>query len=265
MKCKKDQLQAYSHSGHISADLIKAMIECTNLKSVAFLDDDIDDKVHKLPPINRTQLQNLTALQLSNCRTPTLNKIPLMLFINVLPRLTYIGIPYAVGNIDTIVNEIILKCPLLTHLDLEGNVELPCRALRNIGSCKMLKHLDVSRCTKLGVEAMKYIAEGCPGLELLDVSGIPISDGMFRQIVRCSNLKTLLMEDCDLSHINLNLIPTNMSRISYLYIGPCFQLPNDAIHVLRAAMPHLVINQASFVGGGREYFRLKINLIQAYF
>jgi hypothetical protein len=261
MKCKKDQLQAYSHSGHISADLIKAMIECTNLNSVAFLDDDIDDEVHKLPPINLTQLQNLTALQLSHYRTPTLNIIPLTLFINVLPPLRYIGIHYAIGNIDTIANEIILKCPLLTHLELEGNDELPCRALRNIGSCKMLKHLDVTCCTKLGVEAMKYIAEGCPGLELLDVSSIPISDGMFQQIVRCSNLKTLFMEDCDLSHINLNLIPTNMSGLLYLSIGPCFQLPNDAINVLRAAMPHLFIKQASFVGGRREFVRLKFHPI----
>jgi hypothetical protein len=148
---------------------------------------------------------------------------------------------------------------------LEGNDELPCRALRNIDSCKMLRHLDVSRCTELGVEAMKYIAEGCPGLELLDVSGIPISDDMFQQIVRCSNLKTLLMMNCYLRNIDLNLIPTNMSGISYLYIGSCFQLPDDAINVLRAAMPHLVINQASFVCGGEEYFQLKTDLIQAYF
>jgi hypothetical protein len=265
MKCKKEQLQAYSHSGLISADLIKAMIECTNLKSVAFFDDDIDDKVHKLPPINLTQLQNLTALQLSNCGIHTLNKISLTLFINVLPRLTYIGLPYADGNIDTIANEIILKCPLLTHLDLEGNDELECRALRNIGSCKMLKFLDVSRCIELGLEAMTYIAEGCPGLELLDVSGIPISEGMFQQIVRCSNLKTLLMMNCYLAAIDLNLIPTNMSGISYLYIGPCFELQDDVINVLRAAMPHLLIYQASFVCGGEEYFRIKTDLIQTYF
>jgi hypothetical protein len=263
MKCKKDQLEAYGHYGHMSAELITVMNECTNLKSLAFLDIDIKDKADELPPM--TQLQNLNMLQVSYCRIPVVHKILLRLLINALPRLTYIGIPYTLGNIDIIANEIVLNCPLLTYLDLEGNDELHCRALRNIRSCKLIKYLDVSRCTELNVEAMQYVAESCPDLQNLDVSGIPMSEGVFRQILRCRNLKTLLMKDCDLGQIDLNLIITNISGLSYLSIGPRFQLPNDAINVMKKAMPKLVIKQASCSCDGSEYFGIKTDFIPLQF
>jgi hypothetical protein len=263
MKCKKDQLQAYDHYGHISADLMKAMSECMNLKRLTVLSVDIDVTVHELCPI--TQLQNLTVLQMTYCKASVVYKIPLTLFINALPRLTYLGIPYALGNIDAITNEIIQKCPLLTHLDLEGNDEFHSRGLRNIGSCKMLKCLDVSRCTELGVEAMKFVAEGCPDLQNLDVSGILVSESMFRQILRCRNLKTLLIRYCDLRNIDLKLIPRNIPGLSYLYIGPCFPLPDDAINEMKETMPQLVIKQASYFCDGSEYFRIKTDFIPGYF
>jgi hypothetical protein len=153
------------------------MSEGTNLKSLAFLNADIDNKVYELPPIKH--LENLTVLHVAHCTVDLPNKIPLTLLINTLTRLTYIGIPYALGNIDEITNEIVLNFSLLTYLDLEGNDDLHCRGLRNISSCKMLKCLDGSHCKELVVEAMLYVAQGCPELRNLDMSGFYISNNIF--------------------------------------------------------------------------------------
>jgi Leucine-rich repeat (LRR) protein len=263
MQRKKHQLVQYSHRGLVSADLIKAINECTNLKKLTFIDADIEGPRHEIP--NITQLQNLTVLEVAYSIYTAVQEIPLTIFTITLPNLSYIGIKYTCGNIDHPLNEIILKCPLLTHLVLEGNYELHSNGLRNISSCKLLKYLDVSRCTQLDVSAFKYVAEGCPQLQHLDVSGIPITDGMFRQILRCRNLKTLLMRHSALRGIDLNLISTNISGLLYLNIGPYVQLRDDDISELKRTMPQLVIKQASNFYDITEYFRIKTHLIPEYF
>jgi hypothetical protein len=262
IKCKTVQLQAYGHYGRISANLIKAINECTNLKSLTFNTFEADDDVRQLPPT--TQLQNLTALRVSCSSAPVVEQILATLFINTLPRLTYLGMS-TFGNIDALTNQILLQCPLLTHLSLEGNTALQSGALSNISSCKMLKYLDVSDCTKLDAEAMKFVAEGCPELQHLDVSNIPMSDGLFRQILRCRNLKTLLMKNCDLRYIDLNLISTNISGLLYLYSGPAYQLPHHVIYAVNEAMPKLVIKMASYFCDGSEYSQIKTDFIPVQF
>jgi hypothetical protein len=263
MKRKKHQLVAYEHYGLVSADLLKAINKCTKLKRLKFITPRTDGPLREIPPIR--QRQNLTMLELARSSSTAVQKIPLTLFINTLPNLSYIGIKHTKGNIDDPLNEIILKCPLLTHLVLEGNYELHSSGLRNISSCKMLKYLDVSRCTQLDDTALKYVAEGCPELQHLDVSAIHITDGIFRQILRCRNLKTLLMGDCVLSGIDLKLISKNMSGLLYLYTGDYEQLRNDVRSEMKRTMPHLVIKQASYFYDRSEYLRIKTDLIPEYF
>jgi hypothetical protein len=166
--------------------------------------------------------------------------------------------------VDEVINKIILKCPALMSLDLEGKKDLRCRALRNIGSCKMMKYLDVSGCIQLYKRAMKYAAEGCPDLELLDVSGVLLTEGMFRQILRCRKLKVLLMKDCDLSYINLSLIPTNITGLSHLYVGPHFKLRDDIVRDMQSQMSCLTIQNASVSSGLTEYHIIKGKYIQQY-
>jgi hypothetical protein len=192
-----------------------------------------------------------------------LNIFSLTVFDETLSQLSYI----AHGNVDGLINKIILKCPVLTSLDLRGNLELRCRAFKNIGSFKLMKYLDVSGCTQLDKRVMKYVyvAAGCPSLELLDVSGIPLTDGMFRQILRCRKLQNLFMRECDLSHINLNLIPTNISGLSYIYIGPHLQLRDDVISDMKSQMPHLTIKKASVLPELSEYSHIKRNYMLQYF
>jgi hypothetical protein len=260
---KKRQLVAYDHYGPFTGNLFAAINECTNLKRLSLTGVEIYGVFNNDPPV--MNLQNLEALMISDCRFPTVKIIPLTLFLNTLPQLTYIGIPYTLGNIDVITNKIILQCPLLMYLNLEGNYELHCRALRNIGSCKLLKYLDVSHCIELGKKAMKYVAEGCPELQHLDVSGISMLESMFRQILRCRNLKNLLMKNCDLAPINLGSISTHIDCLLYFYIGPDFQLPHDVRNQLKKQMPQLVIKEFSVTCDKCEYFRMKTDFLPRHF
>jgi Leucine-rich repeat (LRR) protein len=194
------------------------------------------------------------------CKFPMVKKIPLTLFSEIIFQLSYIGLPLTLGNINALMNKILVKSPSLARLSLEGNFQLYCRGLKNIRSCKSLTCLDLSRCRELGKKAMKYVADGCPQLQHLNVSGIPISDGMFRQILKCTNLKTLLMRNCDLTDIHLNLISTNVTSLLYLYIGPKFQQEDEVRHEMKRAMPWLVIKQASGSCDASEYYRIKRDL-----
>jgi hypothetical protein len=129
----------------------------------------------------------------------------------------------------------------------------------------MLKFLDVSSCITLGKKAMKYVAEGCPELQHLDVSYNPISESMFRQILRCRNLEVLLMKHCDLRPVDLCSIPTHNDGLVYLYIGPDFQLPDDVRNQLKQQMPQLVIKQSSVTCDGSEYLGMKTDFLPKYF
>jgi hypothetical protein len=240
---KKQQLQTYDHYGLLSAEFVGALNECTNLNAISFINVDFDGSFKKMPPV--TNLRNLRMLEMTGCRLPMLKIIPLTLFLDTLSHLTLIGITYACANIDDLLNKIILECPVLEHLDLEGNRELRCRGLRNISTCRMLKYLDVSSCRDLGTKAIKYVAEGCPDLQHLDVSGIPMSGNMFRQILRCRNLKALLIIGCDFTGIDLKLISTYMPGLLCLCIGPEFQSPDKFISEMKQQMPHLTIKIGS--------------------
>jgi hypothetical protein len=262
MQCKKHQLAVYGHYGLVSARLMEVMDECTNLSRLSFIGVNFDGPFQEIPPIKN--LHNLTVLELTRCRFPMLKIIPLTLFLDTLPHITFIGVSQTKANIDDITNKIMLKCPLLTHLNLESNEELSCRAFRSIHSCKMLKYLDVSKSKEIGTKAIKYVAEGCPDLQHLDVSGIPISDGMFRQILRCRNLKTLFMRDCDLRRINLKLISTNISGLLTLYIGPHFRLQDEVRNEMKQQMGNLTITQASAEQDSKEYMYLKGEHIVQY-
>jgi hypothetical protein len=92
MQRRTHQLVAYEHYGLVYADLIKAMNQCTNLKRLIFINSGIDGPLHEIPPI--TQLQNLTILEVEFSKYTVLEEVPLTLFINTLPNLSYIGIKY---------------------------------------------------------------------------------------------------------------------------------------------------------------------------
>jgi hypothetical protein len=256
---KKHQLLTYEHYGPVNANFFADINECTNINQISFIGVESYGILNEVPPI--TNLQTLKALEISGCEFPMVKTIPLILFLYTLPQLSFIGISNTNGNIDAITNKILLKCPLLTHLDLEGNDELHCKGLRNIRSCKMLKYLDISLCVRVGKKAIKYVAQGCPQLQHLDVSSNPITHSMFQQILRCRTLKSLFMWDCDLSGINLRSISTHIDGLLYLYIGHECQIPDEVINELQLDMPLLHIKQDSVPCDVSEYLRNKSELL----
>ncbi|XP_033607397.1 uncharacterized protein LOC117282320 [Cryptotermes secundus] len=260
LECKKRQLDAYEHWGRVFPDFFVAINECTNLEKLVFVSVENDSPFDQIPPI--TKLRKLTKLVFTCCKFPVVKKIPLTLFPEVFSQLSYIGLPLTLGNINALMNKILPKSPSLTHLTLEGNSQLHCKGFKNIRSCKNLACLDVSYCSAFGKEAMKCVAEGCPQLQHLNVSSIPIPQKMFRQILKCTKLNTLLMRNCDLTDINLNLIPTNVTSLLYLYIGPQFQLADNVRYEMKRAMPQLVIKQASVSCDASEYYGIKRDLTQ---
>jgi hypothetical protein len=104
----------------VSADLIEVINECNNLEKLTFIDIDFAEPFHDIPPI--TQLRNLTMLEVHHCLSYVEKQIILTLFHDMLFHLADIGIPSTHGDIHALLNTITLKCPLLTHLYLEGNL-----------------------------------------------------------------------------------------------------------------------------------------------
>jgi hypothetical protein len=237
---KKQQFVMYEHCGAVTANFFAAINACTNLYRLSLTAIKICSLPEEIP--HMSNLQNLKCLHISDCSFPEVKIIPLTIFADILPRLLYFRITNSIGNITSVTNKILLRCPLLINLDLQGN-ELRFRGLRNIGFCKHLKYLDISRCITVGKKGMKYIAKCCPELLYLDVSNIPISDPMFQQILRCRNLQNLFMINCDLSGINLLSISARIGGLHFLHIGPHFQLPDDVRSELKKKMPQLLIRE----------------------
>jgi hypothetical protein len=150
---KKQQLEGCDNFVLLPADLVTARNECTKFNEIFFLNVEFDGPFKKVPPIKNLRLE------ITGCRLPMLEIIPLTLF----------AISYACWNINDLTNKIIMKCPVLMNLDLKGNSELRCRALRNTSTCKMLNYLVISICRELHLKAIKYVAENCLDLQHLDV------------------------------------------------------------------------------------------------
>jgi hypothetical protein len=238
LRCKKEQLLTYEHYGPVTANFFAAINSCTYLCRISLTSVEIYGLPEEIFRVSN--LQHLVSLQLSDCSFPAVKIILLSVFVNLLSGLMHLCITNTEGNIDAVTNRILLRCPLLRHLELQGN-ELHCRSLRNIGFCKNLKYINISLCSTLGKKGMKYIAEGCPELIILDVSSNPISVLMFQQILRCRNLENLSMRNCDLSDINLLSIATRIDGLTCLHIGPHFQLPDHVRNELKQQMPQLVV------------------------
>jgi hypothetical protein len=256
---KKHQLVTYKHHAPVDANFFTAINECTNLKSLSLF--GTNGLLNRAPAV--TKLQNLKCFEISNFVLPTQSSMPLPLSPKALSQLSNIRLYHITGDIDGLTNRIILMYPALTHLSLEGN-DLTDAGLRNIHSCKMLKYLDVSSCKRVGTEGMAYVAEGCPQLLYLDVSYNRISERMFGQILRCRNLRTLLMKDYYLANINFCLISTHIRSLSSLFVGPAFQLPDTVRNQLKQEMPQLIIIQSSYLSEEDEYFQMKTHPFPKY-
>ncbi|XP_051704819.2 F-box and leucine-rich repeat protein 13 isoform X1 [Oryctolagus cuniculus] len=82
------------------------------------------------------------------------------------------------------------------RLNFRGCVLRP-RTLRSIGHCRNLQELNVSDCSTLTDELMRYISEGCPGVLYLNLSNTTITNRTMRLLPRhFYNLQNLSLAYC---------------------------------------------------------------------
>uniref|UniRef100_A0A5F9D9D5 F-box and leucine rich repeat protein 13 n=1 Tax=Oryctolagus cuniculus TaxID=9986 RepID=A0A5F9D9D5_RABIT len=82
------------------------------------------------------------------------------------------------------------------RLNFRGCILRP-RTLRSIGHCRNLQELNVSDCSTLTDELMRYISEGCPGVLYLNLSNTTITNRTMRLLPRhFYNLQNLSLAYC---------------------------------------------------------------------
>lgn len=134
LQSNKHQLVEYEHCGHLTAGIFRAINECTKLHSLTFADIYIDGPFDKIPSI--TDMKYLAKLVFVGCESAVVRVIHRSLLHAQFSNLFYIDISLTEGNIHSLSNLILMKCPLLKHLDLQENDGLHDKGLRNIRNCK---------------------------------------------------------------------------------------------------------------------------------
>ncbi|XP_062068163.1 F-box and leucine-rich repeat protein 13 [Lepus europaeus] len=82
------------------------------------------------------------------------------------------------------------------RLNFRGCVLRP-RTLRSVGHCRNLQELNVSDCSTITDELMRYISEGCPGVLHLNLSNTTITNRTMRLLPRhFHNLQNLSLAHC---------------------------------------------------------------------
>lgn len=213
---KKRVLEEYEHCGRLSAAVFTAINGCKKLKKLRFNSISIEGPFDET--ISFVKLKYLTLVEFAGCPITMLKSVSRSLSIAPVSCLEQINLSFSDHKIDSITDSVFLACPSLKRLILAGNIRLCGYGLRNIKNCKMLEYLDMRYCLDLDWTAIKYVAEGSPRLQYLDLSGNHITLAMFQQILKCKNLKTLLLKGCDLRGFNLRHIKTRIPGLKHLKI-----------------------------------------------
>jgi predicted secreted protein len=211
---KKQALAEYYHYGRLSERVFKAINECTNLKTLTFGNAGFEGPFDE--GICITKLKHLKTLQFICCDFALLKNIPRSLSLVPFSHLLLFSVTFVCENIDAIINSVLMTCPLLKRIVLEFNYGLHEDGLRNISNCKMLESLNLSFCLELNARAIQYVADGCPQLQYLDMSGNIITRDVFQQILKCTNLRTLLLRRCILTSSDIQLIKTRITKLKRL-------------------------------------------------
>ncbi|CAK6434607.1 unnamed protein product [Pipistrellus nathusii] len=105
---------------------------------------------------------------------------------------------------------------------------LQAKTLRSVSLCKNLQELNVSDCSKLTDETMKYISECCPGILYLNLSNTSITNRTMRLLPRhFHNLQNLSLAYCrkftdkGLRYLSLG---NGCHKLIYLDLSGCTQI-----------------------------------------
>uniref|UniRef100_A0A5F9DH11 F-box and leucine rich repeat protein 13 n=1 Tax=Oryctolagus cuniculus TaxID=9986 RepID=A0A5F9DH11_RABIT len=134
------------------------------------------------------------------------------------------------------------------RLNFRGCILRP-RTLRSIGHCRNLQELNVSDCSTLTDELMRYISEGCPGVLYLNLSNTTITNRTMRLLPRhFYNLQNLSLAYCrkftdkGLQYLSLG---NGCHKLICLDLSGCTQITDAAMEMLSAKCHYLHILDVS--------------------
>ena len=133
-------------------------------------------------------------------------------------------------------------CPNLQHFKLLSH-HLNDQAFEGIHKCKYMKYIDVSSCNPGFYNGfLRFISEGCPYLEFLDVSNSPKKIRYdIRILENCKHLKYLLMENQIIIDEHLALIPNLFPNLIEIRLFRCQNLSQELLNRLKRKMLNLQI------------------------
>jgi Leucine-rich repeat (LRR) protein len=175
---------------------------------------------------------------------------------------------------DTVVTGILMNCPHLKSLVLEGD-SITDDSFQHIGNCKNLEHLKIPFCSSLTDKSMEYVGAGCPRLKHLDIghcigltnksteyvckgcqklkylaieSCPEMTDAVLDNILKCRELEVLILSwNSQLLGTSFLLIPSNLIYLTELDVYGCDALDEKCVHELQALMPNLKITRGDTV------------------
>ncbi|XP_012576213.1 PREDICTED: F-box/LRR-repeat protein 13 [Condylura cristata] len=134
------------------------------------------------------------------------------------------------------------------RLNFRGCI-LRMKTLRYVGLCKNLQELNVSDCSTVTDESMRYISESCPGVLYLNLSNTTITNRTMRLLPRhFHNLQNLSLAYCKkftdkgLQYLNLG---NGCHKLIYLDLSGCTQISVQGFRNIAnscTGIMHLTIN-----------------------
>jgi len=260
LKRRGKQLLFFSVRRYISSVSHRLLTDCCgNLQNLWYENDN-----HDFPSTYTqflTKLSKLHSLKLSYFDIPNIFKK------QALSKLIKLDLLQCDVD-ETAVTGILMNCPNLRSLSLEGN-SITDDGLQHIGNCKnlehlsilysisltdkgmdyvgagcpRLKHVNIGHCLQLTNKSIEYVCKGCQILKYLSIPSLPeMTDAVLDNILKCRELEVLSIAwNPQLLGTNFLLIPSNLIHLTELEIVGCVALEEKCVHELQVMMPSLKI------------------------
>ncbi|XP_033632097.1 F-box/LRR-repeat protein 17-like [Asterias rubens] len=131
--------------------------------------------------------------------------------------------------------EIVRCCPSLQVVNMEGCDRIDDQVAAQFPQLPLLKKLNLSHCTKMTDEAVLLIAQGCLVLEELNVDGIPwITDRAIELLAadRSGTLRAVYLDGAELTDLSIKYL-IGCPSLHTLSLSFCEQLTDTALSMLQ--------------------------------
>lgn len=169
-----------------------------------------------------TQLPRLQDVRLGECRISERT----ILALNKLPHLKRLSLTGCISLSDSWIKGLI-------YGDVDYGVMAPETRVRS-----SLIHLNLSRCTALTAEALKYMRWVMPELQKLELAGLlELTDSAFSDLLpTLPSLTHIDLEDCAISDITLIAL-TSCESLRHIQLSHCARITDDGVLTIIEQLP----------------------------